>query len=125
MSGIGAAATYSIKYKVDFWSGEKIHEHHSDPVFLGGDRNQTTTSMRASTHRQLHQDMNDFLYEQRNELNQHMRPQSNNPGSDIRDNFTRPQRIEALKSFYDTYKWTYPASRYDFYLNNDLNWRLW
>lgn len=81
--------------------------------------------MKASDHIQLHRDMNDFLFEQQNDFGDHMRPQSNNSGFDIRENFTRPQRVEALKSFYDSYKWTYSSARYDFYQNNNLNWRLW
>jgi hypothetical protein len=59
------------------------------------------------------------------EFGNHMRPQVNNKGIDIQQNFTRPERIDAIKSFYDTYKWTYPKSRYDFYQNNNIKWRLW
>lgn len=44
------------------------------------------------------------------EFGDHMRPQVNNKGIDIQQNFTRPERIDAIKSIYDTYKWTYPRS---------------
>ncbi|MFV0376510.1 MAG: RHS repeat-associated core domain-containing protein [Mangrovibacterium sp.] len=110
---------------VDPWSGEKLHGHHSDPIFMGGDKNQNLTNMKASTHRQLHKDMNDFLYGQQDANGNHMRPQSNNSGLNIQSNFTRPQLVNSLKLFYDNNKWTYPRARYDFYNNNGLKFRIW
>ncbi|WP_305852104.1 RHS repeat-associated core domain-containing protein, partial [Aliikangiella sp. G2MR2-5] len=83
------------------------HEHHSDPKFLGGKPNQPLTRMSDWQHRQLHRDMNKFLRDRVNQNGHHMRPQSNNPGSAIREHFTRKQRLEALRDFYRG-----PGSRY-------------
>ncbi len=97
IGGIGAAAQYSATNNRDIFTGQKIQKHHSDPVFMGGEPKQKLTDLNTSTHQKLHKDMNEFLHNQQNEFGDHMRPQSNNNGLEIRNNFTRPQRIDALK----------------------------
>ena len=53
-------------------------EHHSDPMFMGGDPDQLTTRMTARQHRDLHRTLNRFLRTQTDELGNHMRPQRGN-----------------------------------------------
>ena len=125
VNGVVSGYKYAIDKKIDPWNGEKIQMHHSDPLFAGGDPNQQLTRERQSTHQKLHSDMNDFLYKQRDAYGNHMRPQSNNSGEDIRNIFGRSQLRNSLKLFYDNNKWTYPRSRYDFYRNNNLKWWPW
>nr|WP_319998176.1 FG-GAP-like repeat-containing protein [uncultured Draconibacterium sp.] len=125
MNGSISGYRYSRKYNLDPWTGEKLHGHHSDPIFMGGNIDQDLTRMRASKHRKLHGDMNDFLFDQRDAYGNHMRPQRNNSGTDIQQYFSRQQRINALKLFYDNNKLSYPRARYDFYRNNGIKWRLW
>jgi RHS repeat-associated protein len=123
----GTVSGYKIaeQKRIDPWTGEKLHGHHSDPIFMGGDRSQKRTDLKASTHRRLHKEMNDFLHKQKDAYMNHMRPQSNNSGSDIQQNFTRQQRLNSLQQFYDKNKWIYPRSRYDFYKNNNIKWWIW
>jgi hypothetical protein len=97
-------------YRVD-----RIVKHHSWPKFLGGNPRQKVTDMTEETHIQLHRDLNNFLFQQRNELGQHMRPQRDNPGVDIRANFLEPQRIQALSNFYSRFQQTYPQAAADFF----------
>jgi len=129
--GIGAATGLATGMRSAFkagenpWTGEKVQRHHSNPIFLGGNPKQKLSRMNASDHRQLHRDLNDFQYEQRNTAGEHMRPQSNNSGFDIQRNFTPQQRQDAMKSFYDSNKWKYPGARYDFYRNTGLRWWIW
>jgi hypothetical protein len=72
------------------------------------------TDMTEETHIQLHRDLNNFLFQQRNELGQHMRPQRNNRGVDIQDRFSLQERIDALKDFYRQYQSQYPQAAADF-----------
>jgi hypothetical protein len=55
----------------------------------------------------------------------HMRPQRGNSGRIIRDHFSRPQRINALKGFYDSRPFKYWDARYDFYHNNHIRYFPW
>jgi RHS repeat-associated protein len=93
-------------------TAEGIVEHHSDPKFLGGDPKQPLTDLPESVHTELHSDMNDYLRQQTNEAGDHMRPQKGNPGSEIRSNFTREERLSALANFY---KENYPQAAQDFF----------
>ena len=125
ISGIGSAAQFSIDNRVSMWSGEKLHRHHSDPMFMGGNPNQPLTDIGESRHRQLHRELNDFLFEQQNAAGNHMRPQSNNSGLDIQNNFSPQQRQNAMRQFYDANKWRYPVVRNNFYRNAGLRWWIW
>ena len=125
ISGLGNAVQYSVDNKVGLVTGEKRHGHHSDPIFMGGDQKQKLTEMNASKHQQLHKDLSDYLYQQQDANGKHMRPQSNNSGSDIQRNFSPQQRQDAMKSFYDANKWKYPGARYDYYRNTGLRWWIW
>ena len=84
--------------------GLKCHGHHSDPKFMGGKKNQKLTMLDEVDHRQLHKDLNDFLVNKTgvNAKGEtvHMRPQRGNSGPVIRDNFSRPERLDALAEFY-------------------------
>jgi RHS repeat-associated core domain len=124
ISGMGQAFQDALKNKVNPFTGEKLHEHHSDPKFAGGDPKQKTTTLDASTHRQLHKDMNEFLKQQTNDQGSDMMPRKGNSGLDIRNNFERLELQNSLQQFYDKNWWKYPYSRYDFYKNNNIPWRI-
>ena len=89
--------------------------------------NQELTPMSTSRHQNLHGDLNDHLYQQRNENGNHMRPQRGNSATDIKINFIRKQRIDALKLFYDKHPIRYWDARWVFYKNNNMlyKWRPW
>ncbi len=89
--------------------------HHSDPVFMGGERNQVRTRMTERQHQRLHRDLNSFLFEETDALGNHMRPQRGNSGADIRANFTRDARLDALARFYRQYQARYPNAFRDFF----------
>lgn len=111
--------------KISPWTGDKTQRHHSDPKFMGGEPKQDLTPMTEQRHHDLHKDLNKFLREQTNEKGQHMRPQAGNNGAKIRMNFDRPQRFDAMKSFYDQHPVKYWDARLDFYRNNNIlkQWR--
>lgn len=110
----------SVLDKRDFWTGEKIQQHHSFPKFLGGDVNQKTTSLTESKHQDLHKDLNQYLKKQINEKGFDMYPRRGNPGIQIRNNFNDIERFNAIKRFYDLHPIEYWKPRWDFYRNNDL-----
>ena len=116
---------YAKENKLSPWTGEKIQLHHSDPIFMGGAPDQELTPMSISRHQELHKDLNNFLVEKKNALGQHMRPQPRNSGAKIRFNFSRTQRFDAMKQFYDKNWIKYWDARWDFYKNNNLNLILW
>ena len=116
---------YAKENKLSPWTGEKIQLHHSDPIFMGGAPDQELTPMSISRHQELHKDLNNFLVEKKNALGQHMRPQPRNSGLQIRRNFNRTQRFDAMKQFYDKNWIKYWDARWDFYKNNNLNLILW
>jgi RHS repeat-associated protein len=93
----------------------KYHFHHSDPMFMGGLKNQRLTRMRALRHQKLHKEMNAFLRQQTDGFGNHMRPQRGNSGQRIRLNFDRQQRLDALSRFYRTKRYKYPRAVRDFY----------
>ncbi|ANJ67403.1 hypothetical protein A9404_08435 [Halothiobacillus diazotrophicus] len=93
----------------------RIERHHSYPIFAGGDQNQPLTDLSRSDHVLLHRLLNDFLRTQEDEFGNHMRPQSNNSGADIRQNFTRDQLLRALSKFYDMYYDLFPSAAEDFF----------
>ncbi|GGP72663.1 hypothetical protein GCM10009347_41650 [Shewanella algicola] len=78
----------------------KTHGHHSDPKFMGGEKKQPLTTLNEQVHKDLHKDMNDFLKNKTDDFGNHMRPQRGNSGQKIRQNFTRQERLEALRDFY-------------------------
>jgi hypothetical protein len=88
---------------------ERFQEHHSDPKFMGGDPKQPTTRIPESQHQDLHRDLNDFLRNQTDDAGNHMRPQSNNSGRDIQRNFSRDERLDAMKRFYEEFGEKYPG----------------
>lgn len=67
--------------------------------------------------------MNEYLKEQMDDFGNNMRPQKNNPGKLIQQNFSRELRINALKNFYDLNRFRYIDARYDFYKNNGIRWK--
>lgn len=104
------------------WTGESTQRHHSDPKFMGGDPNQRLTPMSKSRHSNLHRDMSEYLRQHTDANGHHMRPQSNNSGPKIRYYFSRQQRFDALKDFYDNNPIKYWDARRDFYRNNNIMW---
>lgn len=125
LNGFGTGIREARHNKTSPWTGEKTHRHHSDPKFMEGDPKQKLTTMSESRHIGLHSDLNEHLYLIKDNEGNHMRPQRGNNGINIRNNFSRPQRIAALKSFYDSHPFKYWDARYDFYRNNHLFWLPW
>jgi RHS repeat-associated protein len=91
------------------------HGHHSDPKFMGGNKNQKLTDLSPATHKKLHKDLNDFLVKQKDAMGNHMRPQRGNSGARIRGNFTRAERLDALAGFYRQSRVKYPDAARDFF----------
>ena len=69
-------------------------------MFLGGAAGQPLVRLNESTHQNLHRDLNNFLRTREDSFGNHMRPQPGNSGVIIRQNFTRQERLEALRDFY-------------------------
>jgi RHS repeat-associated protein len=92
-----------------------MQNHHSDPKFMGGARNQPLTRMSKEMHDDLHRDLNDFLRQRTNSVGDHMRPQSNNPGWKIQKNFTDDVRRQAMADFYRQYGNKYADAARDFF----------
>jgi RHS repeat-associated protein len=90
-------------------------EHHSDPKFLGGDPKQPTTKLPRPEHKDLHQELNNFLRAKEDANGNHMRPQKGNSGSTIRSNFSREERLEAMSEFYKTKGAQYKEAAVDFF----------
>lgn len=90
-------------------------EHHSDPMYLGGDRKQPTTTMFPYDHADLHREMNQFLRQKYDARGNHMCPQRGNPGRKIRRNFSRNERLAAEAEFYREFGWKYPDAARDFF----------
>lgn len=126
-AAIGVSTTIATSYAngVSPWTGEKLQGHHSYPKFMGGDPNQKLTDMSTSRHKDLHQELNDYLREQQNDLGYHMRPQRGNSGVQIQNNFDPQVRLNTMKNFYDNNRFRYLDARYDFYRNNNLYWKPW
>jgi len=89
--------------------------HHADPKFLGGAPNQSLTRLAEATHKNLHRDLNDFLLTRTDKFGNHMRLQRGNSGQDIRQNFSRQERLEALRDFYRGPGATYTDAARDFF----------
>lgn len=121
--GIGGIKA-SRDNKVSPWTGEKTQNHHSFPKFTGGTDEQVLTPVPESLHREMHREMNQYLYETKTPDGQyHMRPQRGNPRPTIQNNFTVTQRFSAMKNFYDLHPFKYAHTRYDFYMNNGMQWQ--
>ncbi|TGX79430.1 hypothetical protein E5358_14905, partial [Palleniella muris] len=121
--GIGGIKA-SRDNKVSPWTGEKTQNHHSFPKFAGGTDEQVLTPVPESLHREMHKEMNQYLYEMRTSDGlHHMRPQRGNSGSIIQNQFSTGQRFSAMKNFYDLHPFKYAHTRYDFYMNNGIQWQ--
>jgi Domain of unknown function (DUF4157) len=92
-----------------------VHGHHSDPKFLGGDPAQPLTDVAKPSHQQLHADLNDFLAGKKDKFGNTMRPTRGNSGADIRANFSRKARLNALAEFYKANATKYPEAAADFF----------
>ena len=58
------------------------------------------TPMEKEEHQQLHEDLNNHLKEIKDFKGNHMRPQRGYSGRTMRQDFSRQQRIQAIKDFY-------------------------
>jgi hypothetical protein len=92
-----------------------MQNHHSDPKFMGGARNQPLTRMPKEMHDDLHRDLNNFLRDRTNAAGHHMRPQSNNSGDQIQLNFSPAERRQAMADFYRQYGDKYVDASRDFF----------
>jgi len=63
----------------------------------------------------FHKDMNDFLKNKTDDFGSHMRPQRGNSGQKIRQNFTRQERLGALRDFYNGSGAKYSDAAKDFF----------
>ena len=96
-------------------SKSKIQRHHSDPKFLGGNKNQPLTNLPTNSHQQLHKDLNAHLRNVSDKFGNHMRPQRGNSGAKIRANFSRQERLKATADFYRQNQNKYPEAATDFF----------
>lgn len=96
-------------------SGAKTENHHSDPVFMGGRKNQKLTEMPVEQHRELHKDLNEFLRQKADETGNHMRPQRGNSGERIRGNFSSDELRNAMADFYRKHRSKYKEAAKDFF----------
>ena len=96
-------------------AAEDFELHHSDPKFMGGEENQALTKMEKGEHQELHKDLNKYLKDVKDGKGNHMRPQRGNPGSRIRQNFSRQQRVNAMKIFYKGSGAKYTNAAKDFF----------
>lgn len=92
--------------------------HHSDPKFLGGAKKQPLTDLSKAEHDALHKDLNDFLRNEVDEFGNHMRAQPKNSGQVIQQNFTREERLDALRRFYSGPGAKYEAAATDFFMQH-------
>jgi len=69
-------------------------------------------------HHALHSDMNDFLQNVTDEFGNSMRPTSANKGADVRANFSRADRLNALSKFYTGSGAKYTQAAADFFAQN-------
>ena len=102
----------------DCLGGAGTHGHHSDPKFMGGDPKQALTDMPVEDHKRLHAELNQFLRKKTDEFGNHMRPQRGNSASDIQQNFSREERLDALKEFYRTFRDRFPDAAHDFFVQH-------
>ena len=102
----------------DCLGGAGTHGHHSDPKFMGGDPKQALTDMPVEDHKRLHAELNQFLRKKTDEFGNHMRPQRGNSASDIQQNFSREERLNALKEFYRTFRDRFPDAAHDFFVQH-------
>ena len=107
-SAVGSAVISKIKFKVQ--------QHHSDPMFLGGDPKQKLTPMITNRHQALHKDLNKHLQGKLDKSGNSMTPKRGNSGDRIRRNFSRQERIDATREFYNqpTNRVKYFDARRDF-----------
>jgi hypothetical protein len=104
---------------VDNVKGEgKIHKHHSDPKFMGGDPKQKLTDLPAEQHKSLHKKLNEHLENYTDEFGNSMRPKKGNSGEKIRKNFSREERKKAMQEFYNKNKKEFPEAAKDYAKNS-------
>jgi len=102
---------------------KRFEEHHSDPEFMGGDPNQTTTTMERSEHQELHKDLNKHLENYKNNKGEtykngnvkSMRPGRGNSRAIIQRNFSRQERLKAVGDFYKQTGAKYENAARDFF----------
>jgi hypothetical protein len=59
--------------------------------------------------------MNDFLGKRQDSVGNDMRPRPGNSGADIRENFSRQERLDALADFYRQNREKYLEAARDFF----------
>ena len=127
VSGMGTGLRIAHAEKVNPWTGEKRHGHHSYPKFLGGDVRQPLTNISESRHVELHKDLNTYLDAIRDSYGNGMRPKRGNSGFNIQKNFSQEMRFNTIKNFYDLHQIKYWDARWYLYRNNGIlkQWRPW
>lgn len=127
INGVANGIRTSYENKVSKWTGEKTNDHHPNPKFLGGSKNQKLTRMTITRHRRLHRVLNKHLFNITDGKGHHMRPQRGNNGKEIIKNFEYDIRINTMKEFYDSHPFEFWDVRFDFYRENNMlnKWRPW
>ncbi len=82
---------------------------------MGGEPKQATTTLAEGEHQQLHKELNEFLKQQKSEFGHDMAPRRGNPGSKIRQNFTRDELLRAAGEFYNKNAARFPKAAEDFF----------
>lgn len=82
---------------------------------MGGEPKQPLTNLPENVHKDLHRDMNDFLKKRTDGFGNDMAPRRGNSGAKIRDNFSRDERVNALRDFYNQNSNRYPDAARDFF----------
>jgi hypothetical protein len=91
------------------------HGHHSDPKFMGGEPKQPLTNLPDTVHRDLHSDLNKFLRNRTDGAGNDMAPRRGNSGKKIQETFSRDERLNALRDFYNQNMNKYPDAARDFF----------
>jgi RHS repeat-associated protein len=113
--GVQILAEDEAEELVEKEAAEAIELHHSDPKFMGGDVDQELTPMTKSDHQELHQELNDHLEGYKDADGNTMRPKKGYPGSDMRNNFPRTDRLKAMADFYKGSGSKYAQAAKDFF----------
>jgi RHS repeat-associated protein len=93
----------------------RIVQHHSDPVYIGGNPNQQTTPMRQIDHVHLHRVMQLYFQHRARATGNSMSHSRDNSGLRIRQNFTREELLQEMAGFYNTVGRFWPQAKEDFF----------
>jgi len=113
---IGTGSLILIAQKADEISKDmkSPQEHHSFPIFLGGDVKQKLVPMEKSRHVNLHKDLRGFLQDHYPSLE----PKRGNSGDQIIAKNSTSTRLEAMSRFYLTHLDAYADAALQFFTDH-------